>query len=294
MLSQPSAFDSGPAEGGQFLAFFRPGADRHGRVLGDAVAQHPRLLALRAVAARPGHRPGARPAARRWRFYSFIGVAVTSATTIIFGKTIWDPVDVLMRFSNPAVLIIAMLALCIATLATNIAANVVIARQRLRPSGAEAGFRFRIGGLITGLIGILMMPWKLRRGPDGLHLHMAGRLQRPAGADRRHHDCGLFCPAPHAAGRAGALRPGRANTATPADGASRRLLALTPRACCRTCPGFSPRSMLGAGNAAPVFLAVYNYAWFVGFALAFAGYLRRVSIWRVPVLRKPKRRITHD
>ena len=57
--------------------------------------------------------------------YSFIGVAVTSATTIIYGKTIWDPVDVLTRFKNPAVLVLAMLALCIATLATNIAANVV-------------------------------------------------------------------------------------------------------------------------------------------------------------------------
>ena len=58
-------------------------------------------------------------------FYSFIGVAVTSATTIIYGKTLWDPVDVLTRFKNPAVLVVAMVALCVATLATNIAANVV-------------------------------------------------------------------------------------------------------------------------------------------------------------------------
>ena len=57
--------------------------------------------------------------------YSFIGVAVTSATTIIFGSTIWNPIDVLTRFHNPAVLILAMLAICIATLATNLAANVV-------------------------------------------------------------------------------------------------------------------------------------------------------------------------
>ena len=57
--------------------------------------------------------------------YSFIGVAVTSATTIIFHQTIWDPVDVLTRFTNPVVLVVAMLGVCIATLATNIAANVV-------------------------------------------------------------------------------------------------------------------------------------------------------------------------
>src|SRR5260221_563539 len=57
--------------------------------------------------------------------YAFIGVAVTSATTIIYGQTIWDPTDVLARFKNPVLLLVAMLALCIATLATNIAANVV-------------------------------------------------------------------------------------------------------------------------------------------------------------------------
>ena len=57
--------------------------------------------------------------------YSFIGVAVTSATTIIYGETIWDPVDVLTHFKNPVVLVVAMFALCLATLATNIAANVV-------------------------------------------------------------------------------------------------------------------------------------------------------------------------
>ncbi len=57
--------------------------------------------------------------------YSFIGVAVTSATTMIYGETIWDPVDVLTRFRNPVVLVIALLSLCLATLATNVRANVV-------------------------------------------------------------------------------------------------------------------------------------------------------------------------
>ena len=56
-------FDSGPAQGRAVLGLLLPGADRHGRLLGDAFAEHPRLLALRQIAARPGHRPGARPAA---------------------------------------------------------------------------------------------------------------------------------------------------------------------------------------------------------------------------------------
>src|SRR5262249_58811951 len=57
--------------------------------------------------------------------YSFIGVAVTSATTLIYGQTIWDSVDVLTRFKSPAVLVTAMLSLCVATPATNIPAHLV-------------------------------------------------------------------------------------------------------------------------------------------------------------------------
>ena len=98
--------------------------------------------------------------------YSFIGVAVTSATTIIYGQTIWDPVDVLTRFKNPVVLVVAMLALCIATLATNIAANVVSPANDFAHL-APRKISFRIGGFITGIIGILMMPWKLVADPNG-------------------------------------------------------------------------------------------------------------------------------
>src|SRR5947207_3021306 len=98
--------------------------------------------------------------------YSFIGVAVTSATTIIYGQTIWDPVDVLTRFTNPVVLVVAMLALCIATLATNIAANVVSPANDFSHL-APHRISFRTGGLVTGVIGIVMMPWKLVADPSG-------------------------------------------------------------------------------------------------------------------------------
>src|SRR6266513_1408386 len=98
--------------------------------------------------------------------YSFIGVAVTSATTIIYGQTIWDPVDVLTRFDNPVVLIVAMIALCIATLATNIAANVVSPANDFAHL-APRQISFRAGGLITGVLGVLMMPWKLVADPNG-------------------------------------------------------------------------------------------------------------------------------
>ena len=98
--------------------------------------------------------------------YAFIGVAVTSATTIIFGQTIWDPIEVLGRFKNPVVLIVAMLALCIATLATNIAANVVSPANDFSQL-APRKISFRTGGLITGVIGVLIIPWKLVADPCG-------------------------------------------------------------------------------------------------------------------------------
>lgn len=92
--------------------------------------------------------------------YAFIGVAVTSASAILFGDPIWDPVVLLGRFNQPAVALIAMVALLLATLNTNVAANVVSPSNdfsNLRPSLIS----FRIGGLITGVVGISMMPWKL-------------------------------------------------------------------------------------------------------------------------------------
>ncbi len=92
--------------------------------------------------------------------YSFIGVAVTSASTVIFGEAIWDPVSLLERFNQPAVALIALIALLVATLNTNVAANVVSPSNdfsNLRPDLIS----FRTGGLITGVVGIAMMPWKL-------------------------------------------------------------------------------------------------------------------------------------
>jgi nucleobase:cation symporter-1, NCS1 family len=92
--------------------------------------------------------------------YSFIGVAVTSASVVIFGQPIWDPVVLLTRFNRPVVAFIALIALLIATLNTNVAANVVSPSNdfsNLNPRRIS----FRTGGLITGVIGIAMMPWKL-------------------------------------------------------------------------------------------------------------------------------------
>jgi NCS1 family nucleobase:cation symporter-1 len=92
--------------------------------------------------------------------YSFIGVAVTSASVVLFGEAIWDPVQLLGRFNQPLVAFVALVALLVATLNTNVAANVVSPSNdfsNLNPRRIS----FRTGGLITGVIGVLMMPWKL-------------------------------------------------------------------------------------------------------------------------------------
>lgn len=99
-------------------------------------------------------------------FYSFIGIAVTSATLLIFGEAIWDPVQLLGRFSSPVVIVIAMLGLTIATLSTNIAANVVASANDIA-NIAPRRISFRMGGYITGIIGILIFPWKLLADPQG-------------------------------------------------------------------------------------------------------------------------------
>jgi NCS1 family nucleobase:cation symporter-1 len=92
--------------------------------------------------------------------YSFIGVAVTSATIIIFGEAIWDPVALLAKFDNPAVIILSMISLLVATLTTNIAANVVSPANDLANLMPKK-ISFRTGGLITAFVGVIMMPWKL-------------------------------------------------------------------------------------------------------------------------------------
>jgi NCS1 family nucleobase:cation symporter-1 len=92
-------------------------------------------------------------------FDSFIGIAVTSATVIVFGEAIWDPVIVLSRLGNPIAVVIAMLALLLATLNVNVAANVVSPANdfsNLYPRRIS----FKVGGLITCVIGLLMQPWR--------------------------------------------------------------------------------------------------------------------------------------
>jgi NCS1 family nucleobase:cation symporter-1 len=270
ILSQPSQFDVGQPQAGKFWNYFFPALTgmigfwatlslnipdfsryaktQRAQIVGQALGL-PTTMAL----------------------FAFIGVAVTSATTIIFGKTIWDPVEVLMNFKNPAVLIIAMLALCIATLATNIAANVVSPSNDFS-NLAPCKISFRMGGLITGIIGVLMMPWKLVADPTGYiftWLIAYSALLGPIGgiliADyfviRR---CKLDVPALYKPNGEFQFTNGFSFVAMIA-----LILGALP-----SLPGFLVNVKALPADSVPPFLSqLYNYAWFVGFGVAFVAYI---------------------
>jgi NCS1 family nucleobase:cation symporter-1 len=98
--------------------------------------------------------------------FAAMGVIITSATTIIFGKAIWDPVLLVGEFHQTIVVAIAMFTVVVATLSVNIAANVVSPANDFANAFPRL-ITFRRGGVLTGLIGILMQPWRLLADPSG-------------------------------------------------------------------------------------------------------------------------------
>lgn len=161
ILAQPSKFKTS----GEFWAFFFPGltgmvgfwatlslnipdftryaVSQRAQILGQAIGLPPSMTA-----------------------FAFIGVVVTSATAIVYGSVIWDPVVLAGKFDSPILVSFAMIAVLISTLATNIAANIVSPANdfsNLAPDKID----FKKGGYITGVLGVLIMPWKLMADPTG-------------------------------------------------------------------------------------------------------------------------------
>lgn len=114
-------------------------------------------------------------------FYSFVGIFVTSAAVIAFPDILvsenapWDPVSLMNHFSSPGVIIFAQVCMLIATLSTNIAANVIApayAITNLFPRSLS----FRSSGVIAGLIGIALCPWWLLDEVSGVLILVSGLL----------------------------------------------------------------------------------------------------------------------
>jgi NCS1 family nucleobase:cation symporter-1 len=276
ILSQPSAFDAGQPRAGQFFAFFVPsltGMIGFWATLSLNIPDFSRYARTQRDQAL-GQAIGLPPT---MALYSFIGVAVTSATTIIYGETLWDPVNVLTRFTNPVVLVVAMLALCVATLATNIAANVVSPANDFAHLAPRL-VSFRTGGYITGVIGVLIMPWKLVADPSGYvftwlvgYSALLGPIAGILIADYfvlRHTHLNLealYDPQ-------GEYRYTR--------GYSLAGLTALAAAVLPNLPGFLVHvKWLDKSRVPALFVASYDYAWFIGFAVAFIVYLalRKIS-----------------
>jgi len=113
--------------------------------------------------------------------YSFVGIFVTCAAIINFDDILigddapWDPVSLLAKFDNPLVVIVSQIFMLIATLSTNIAANVIA------PSNAFSNLiprkiSFRSGGVITAVIGIIICPWILMDQISNILIFVSGLL----------------------------------------------------------------------------------------------------------------------
>jgi NCS1 family nucleobase:cation symporter-1 len=98
--------------------------------------------------------------------FAAMGVIITSASATIYGKAMWDPIELVGHFESRLIVGVAMFTVVVATLSVNIAANVVSPANdfaNIKPGAIS----FKMGGVITGVIGVLMMPWKLIADPSG-------------------------------------------------------------------------------------------------------------------------------
>ncbi len=187
--------------------------------------------------------------------FAAMGVFITSASAVIYGKAMWDPVELVGQFKEPWVVAIAMFTVVVATLSVNIAANVVSPANDFA-NAFPRHISFRTGGLITGLIGILMQPWRLIADPSGYIfkwlLGYSGGLGSIAGvliADywlvrrTRLHLADLYLP----------------------DGAYRFSRGWNVPATVATLAGCA---LAWAGVVIPPIAPLFDYAWFVGFFAA--------------------------
>src|SRR6266849_1370099 len=191
--------------------------------------------------------------------YSFIGVAVTSATVVIYGTSIWDPVQLLSRFHSPVAVVISLLAILLATLNVNIGANVVSPANDFSNLWPRK-ISFRTGGIITCFMGIALMPWKLLSSYSTFIFGWLGGYAAFLGPVAGIMICDYFV-----------IR--------------RRVLVVDDLylrgGVYEYSRGFNWLAVialaLGAGTAlvglvVPALRALYSYSWFVGFAVSFVAY----------------------
>jgi NCS1 family nucleobase:cation symporter-1 len=204
--------------------------------------------------------------------FAFIGVAVTSATLLIYGVAIPNPVELMQRFDSVPIIIFATLVIFAAQLSTNMAANVVSPSNDFSNVNPKL-ISYVTGGLITALIGVLMMPWKLMTGSMSAYIFTwligySGLMGGIAGI--------LICDY-------WVLRRQRLDLYdlfqlkgryTYSNGFNLRAIIALVIAIAPVVPGFLHAAATPGGQiAAPDFFdTLYTYAWFVTFAIGFVLY----------------------
>jgi NCS1 family nucleobase:cation symporter-1 len=204
--------------------------------------------------------------------FAFIGVAVTSATIVVFGEAIWDPVALIARIGSPPVIILGALIVLVAQLTTNMAANVVSPANDFS-SLAPARISYVTGGLITAALGILMMPWRLYADASAYiftwligYSSLMGAIGGVLIADYwvlRRQELSL----------ADLFKLEGCYTYT--GGVNWRAMTALVLGILPVVPGFIKAATTPGGVVPnPAFLdTLYTYAWFVTFVLSFATYL---------------------
>lgn len=203
--------------------------------------------------------------------FAFIGVAVTSATLLIYGQAIPNPVDLMARFDSVVIILFATAVIFAAQLTTNMAANVVSPSNDFSNLNPKL-ISYVTGGLVTALIGIVMMPWKIMQsmgdyiftwliGYSGLMGAIAGIMICDYWVIRhqRLDLAALFNPT-------GRYQYSRG---TNWRAVIALLVAIAP-----VIPGFLHAATTPGGQVpAPGWLdTLYTYAWFLTFGVAFAVY----------------------
>ncbi|HTL45794.1 MAG TPA: NCS1 family nucleobase:cation symporter-1 [Vicinamibacterales bacterium] len=192
--------------------------------------------------------------------FAAMGVLITSATTLIYGEVIWDPIKLIGKFQDPLIIAVSMFTAVVATLAVNIAANVVSPANDFANAFPRA-ISFKTGGLITGILGILIQPWRLLADPSGyIFVWLLG------------YSGGLGSIAGVLIADYWIVRKQRLDLEDLylADGAYRYTSGWHMPGVIATLAGCAAA---WAGLVIPPLRPVYDYAWFVGFFVSGAAYL---------------------
>src|SRR5215469_12524336 len=203
--------------------------------------------------------------------YSLIGILVTSATVTIYGTAIWDPVQLLSRFHSPIAVVISLIAILLATLNVNIGANVVSPANDFSNLWPRR-IPFRTGGVITCFMGIAMMPWKLLANYKTFILGWLGGYAAFLGPVAGIMICDYFLIR---------RRVPQVEDLYLRGGLYEYSRGFNWRAVCALAVGAATAL---AGLELSSIRALYDYSWFVGFAVSFVAYYAMMRLQRQGVL----------